>query len=271
MTTSNRNIDIHFPTLIAISVIAFIVQNFFYQFLGQAFAVWMVKGHVLSISSSFVEYELLARDLAQNRYIAAGGMLTIFFVSGISIILLQTRKQRDNLKYFYWLLMTVTLMGAMNGFFFSGISGLGDWNDVIAGTPMYELWRIIFIFGGFALYIMSLVLPMNRLNTYIGRDNLRHVRGFYFTFIPYISGCLIIGISTFLNSKSILMALSATGIILGVTSGIAWMSQLFKTNIYPPERGGDIITITPSKAWIISAIILSLLFIFVFGSGISFS
>ncbi len=271
MDKMRNKIDIHFPTLIAISVIAYILAVISYQFLGQAIAVLLVKGRLLEVSSTFVQYELAARNTFQSKYIASAGFAVTFFISGIAVVLLQMRAKRDNIKYFHWVFMTVNLLMAISCFLFSGLTGLGDWHILIESSDMYILWRLMYIFGGFSLYIIAVVMPMNRLNTYIGRDSLRSLRGFYLTFVPFITGSLAVSLPGFLNSKSMNLAFTMGAFIIFGTSAMAWMSQLFKTNIYPPERGGDILVITPSKKWIIAAIILFILYTIFFGFGMKFS
>ena len=271
MNQIRSKIDIHFPTLIAISVIAFILTNICYQLLGQVFAIWIVNAKLLSFSSTLVTYQLIEPNIFQTKYIATSGLAMTFFISGISVIVLQMRSKRDNIKFFMWIFMSSTLLISMSSFLFAGITGMGDWNVVIADSPMYELWRLMYIFGGFSIYIIAVIMPMNRLNTYIGRDGLRHVRGFYFTFIPYLTGSAAVSLPGFLNSGSLEHALIMTAYFFGGLSVMAWMSQLFKTNIYPPERGGEILVISKSKPWIISAIVLFIIYTLVMGFGITIS
>jgi hypothetical protein len=61
---------------------------------------------------------------------------------------------RSNLRYFLWIFAALNLLPGAGYFLFSGILGLGDWNEVIRGAPHQVLLRLIMTIFGAGLYVL---------------------------------------------------------------------------------------------------------------------
>jgi len=102
---------------------------------------------------------------------------------------------------------------------------------------------------------------------YVGVPRAEQRRLRRLTFIPYFSAALLLAAGGLLNPIGIqLVWQSALPGAAGAHSGLLWL-QYYVPRKTVPERGSE--RIGRNYVWIIVAVILSLVFIFVLGRGIT--
>ena len=248
-------------TVCAISLLAAILGNVLHEGLGHAATALLTgaRSGVLSTVAWSSDFD--------SRLVAAGGTLANLAAAIVLWIALRSATRASvRLRFFLLISFAFNLFDGTGYFFFSGVTNFGDWADVITGLPMHWLWRTLLVVGGIASYYAAVLLVGTALVRYVGvpRNNLRRLRNL--TFIPYLSIVLLFTASGLLNPIGIqLVWQSALPAAAGAHSGLLWLRYYIPKGTVP-ERPSDVIA--RNYAWIIVAVALSLVFIFVLGRGI---
>ena len=267
---SNTFIQLDILSIISISIIVFIVQNILHEFVGHGGATLLVGGKLISLTTSYLESNLDSASVLGRRIVAAAGpLVNILFGMLFWIILKWKNITNSSFKYFLWLFMTVNLLTGTGYFLFSGVAGIGDWINAISGFALIWMWRIIMIVTGIFLYLLVIFLSLKELNVFIGADSIRHKRALRLSLIPYLSGSIATTIGAFLNPVSFLFVFTSAASTFGGASGLAWMTQLYSTKLFPKIHNQPI-TIKRNWLWILVAISLLLVHVFLLGPGIKF-
>jgi hypothetical protein len=248
-------------TVWAISLLAEIVANVVHEGLGHA-ATALLTG----TQSGVLTTVAWSSDL-DSRLVAAGGTLANLAAALVFWIALR-RATGGSVRWRFFLLTSLAfnLFAGTGYFFFSGVTNFGDWAAVIAGLHAHWLWRTLLVVAGIASYFGAVLVVGNGLVRYVGvpRNDLRRLRKL--TFIPYFASVLLLCAGGLLNPIGIqLMWQSALPGAAGAHSGLLWLRYYIPKGTVP-ERRSD--AIERDYTWIIVAVALSLVFIFVLGRGI---
>jgi hypothetical protein len=249
-------------TVCAISLLAEIVGNVVHEGLGHAATALLTgaQSGVLTTVAWSSEFD--------SRLVAAGGTLANLAAAMVFWIALR-RVRGGSVRWRFFLLTSLAfnLLAGTGYFFFSGVTDFGDWAAVIAGLHAHWFWRTLLVVVGIASYYGSVWVVGIGLVRYVGvpRNDSRRLRKL--TFIPYFASVLLLCAGGLLNPIGIqMMWQSALAGAAGAHSGLLWLRYYIPKGTVP-ERGSE--GIDRSYAWIIVAVALSLVFIFVLGRGIA--
>jgi hypothetical protein len=249
-------------TVCAISLLAAILANVVHEGLGHA-ATALLTG-----TKSGVLTTLAWSSNFDSRLVAAGGTLANLAAAMVFWVALRSATGRSvQLRFFLLTSLAFNLFDGTGYFFFSGVTNFGDWAAVIAGLHAHWLWRTLLVVGGIASYFGAVLAVGTGLVRYVGvpRSDLRRLRKL--TFIPYFSAVLLICAGGLLNPIGIhLVWQSALPGTAGAHSGLLWLRYYIPRGTVPERRSDGI---DRNYAWIIGAVVLSLVFIFVLGRGIT--
>jgi hypothetical protein len=249
-------------TICAISLVAGMLANVLHEGLGHA-ATALLTGTPSGVLST-----VAWSSPVDSRLVAAGGTLTNLAASVVFWIALRSAKAASaRLRFFLLMSLAFNLFTGTGYFFFSGVTNFGDWAVVIAPLQPYWLWRTLLVVMGFATYFGAAILVGTTLVRYLGVPRNEPRRFWKLAFIPYISAVLLAVAGGLLNPVGFqLVWQSALPASAGADSGLLWMRYYIPKGTVP-ERGSQ--SIGRSYAWITAAAILSLLYIFVLGRGIT--
>jgi hypothetical protein len=248
-------------TVCAISLLTEILANVLHEGLGHA-ATALLTG-----TKSGVLTTVAWSSDVDSRLVAAGGTLANLAAAMVFWIALRSATGGSvRLRFFMFTSLAFNLFAGTGYFFFSGVTNFGDWAVVIAGLHAHWLWRALFVVAGMASYYAAVLVVGTALVRYVGvpRNALRRQRKL--TLIPYFSAVFLLCAGGLLNPIGIqLVWQSALPGAAGAHSGLLWLRYYIPKGTVP-ERQSD--GIDRNYAWIIVAVALSLVFIFVLGRGI---
>jgi hypothetical protein len=257
-------------TLIAISIIVFIIQNVLHEFVGHGIATILLGGEIVSWSTAYLENDLDAVSNIGKQIISASGpLINILFGLLFWAILHFKKRTALSIDYFIWLSMTVNLLTGTGYFLFSGVIGIGDWDNVISYFNHYWLWRTSLIILGIISYLGIIWVSLSTLNRYIGTSVLRNKLALRLTLIPYLFGSAASTIGAIFNPISMVFVFTSAASTFGGTSGLAWMSQLYFTKLFL-KIDCEAIIIKRSYIWIMLAFILLMIHVIIIGQSIKF-
>jgi len=249
-------------TVVAISLVAEMISDVVHEGLGHA-AVALLTGAKSGVLST-----VAWSSAGDSRLVAAGGTLANLAAALVFWMMLR-RVTSGSVRWRFFLVMSLAfnLFAGTGYFFFSGVTNFGDWAAVISGLPAHWLWRSLLVVVGIASYFGAVLVVGTGLVRYVGvaRSDLRRLRRL--TWIPYFSAVVLLSVAGLFNPIGIqLMWQSALPAAAGAHSGLLWLMYYIPRGTVA-ERGSE--SIGRSYGWVIVAVGLSLVFIFVMGRGIA--
>ena len=255
-------------TVASIGVLAYMLGNVSHEALGHGGACLLVGAKPLALSSVHFECSV------ENRLVMAGGTLANFLAGAAFFALGRVTSRRyPRLRYFFWIAMTVNLFSATGYFLFSGISGIGDWDEFIQGLGPQWVWRIGLTVFGAAAYMLAACIGVLELRPLIGSNKEQRYRcAVRLSWVPYFAGGILMCIAGALNPVGmILILISAAASTFGGSSGLLWSPQLLRGTLIPYGPPAEPLPIHRSWPLIATACGIAVAFVGVLGPGVRFA
>ena len=246
-------------TVIAISVLAYVLQDVLHEGLGHGVTAWLSGAHRVTMSTVALESDIDTRWISAN-----GTLVNLVFAAIFWLLLLKPQRYRPATRYFLVLAMAGNLFAGTGYFLFSGVANFGDWEAVIRGLQPYWMWRLGLVVLGVASYYASMLVVGAKLKPFL----LPRLRRLCWT--PYFTEGILAALGGLLNPAGLFYVFaSALPSTLGANAGLLSLPSLMRswTRTEEPQVG----PIPRSAAWIAAAAVASLLFIFVLGRGLTWS
>lgn len=244
-------------TIVSMAVIASAAATLLHEGVGHGVTAWLRGDIPTELTSNHLS------DLRPDRLVDAGGTVVNLIAGTVALLIARSPKYGANVRYFFWLLGALNLLPGAGYFLFSGISGFGDWNEVIRGLRHQAVLRIGMTAFGAALYVLVVRLLA------ISVEPFAHGRRDYNTVgrIPYYSACLFSCAAGALDPLGIkLLFVSTIPAAFGGSSGLMWADSLM-----PRAPGESQLWVRRQLGWWIAAVVLGSAYIVVLGHGISFT
>lgn len=264
-----KSIDL--PTVAAVAVLVYAATALLHEGLGHGGACVLVGGRAVRLSSATFDCDVGSRVIA-GKVVAAGGTIVNLVAGAIAFALFRVGREGRGTgagRFALWLFASVNVMVGLGYFFYSGISNIGDWADVVRGEHPAWLWRLVLGAGGFGLYVLATI----RLFATLGDELRGDAKERYRTanraaVVAYVTGGLLACASGAFNPGGlVILIISAAAASLGGTSGLAWGAQTMRgatgVNDCPP------LVIARNPAVIGAAVVAAGLFVALLGPGIA--
>jgi len=173
-------------TVIAIAVLACILQDVLHEGLGHGLTAWLSGAHRLTISTVALDSDIATRWISAN-----GTLVNLIFAAVFWLLLLKPQGYRPATRFCLVLAMAGNLFTGAGYFFFSGITDFGDWAEVIRGLEPHWMWRLGLIVVGMATYYASMLMVAAKLKPFHrAGESSRRLRGLCWT--PYIADGVLV-------------------------------------------------------------------------------
>lgn len=251
-------------TIVAIAVLACVVQDVLHEGLGHGVTAWLSGAHHLTMSTVALQSDI------ETRWISANGTLVNLVFAAIFWLLLRNgRRYSPSLRYFFVLAMMGNLFTGTGYFLFSGVANFGDWAAVIHGLQPYWMWRLGLIVLGVISYYLSMLLVAAELRPFLETPadwpRMRRL-----CWMPYFTDGILAGVAGLLNPAGLFYVIaSALPSTLGANAGLLSLPSLMHRDKAAPEA--SVGALQRSVPWIAAGAVAALLFIFVLGCGLTWS
>jgi hypothetical protein len=262
MPTADASVKDDRLTVIAISALACILQDILHEGIGHGVTAWLSGAHSVTMSTVALQSDI------ETKWVSANGTLVNLVCAAILWLLLRdAHRYGPAARYFLILALAGNLFTGTGYFFFSGVSNFGDWAAVIQDLHPHWMWRVGLVVAGVASYYASMLLVTAELKHFRGDvANPRRLRRLCWT--PYFSDGILAGVAGLLNPTGLFYVIaSALPSTLGANAGLLSLPSMIRGR--KASESQPVGPILRSAAWISSAAIASLLFIFVLGGGIT--
>jgi hypothetical protein len=256
MTSDARRIDL--PTVIAIAAIVGCISTQLHEGAGHGGACLALGRHVRAWGAFYLDCDTQGAAPAIGRIVAAAGSTMNLLTAIVAAAMKRaTPPSMPRARFFWWLLFAVSGFDWAGYYFFSGVSGIGDWgrDGVFAGVRGWAAWRIAIGLGGFLLYWAWAIVAMRRLAKLTGADEAGRRLARRLCWTSYFTiGCLAFAIGLMNPVGLFILLASAVASSFGGPSGLLWGPYYI--------RGGapaaDPIRIARSWGWIVVAVAIVL-------------
>jgi hypothetical protein len=243
-------------SIISTAVVAIGLGALLHEGLGHGVTAWLRGDIVTELTSNHLT------SLRPDRLVDAGGTIVNFITGTICLLAARAFGIRANLRFFLWFFAAVNLLDGAGYFLYSGIIGVGDWNDVIAGLPHQAALHIGMALTGALLYVLCVRLVAVGVRPFIATRADYNVVGR----LPYLAACIFYCIAGAFDPLGVrLLFLSTIPAAFGGLSGLLWADALM-----PRAAPEHPLVVTPNSAWLWTAAIFGCAFVVVLGRGIEF-
>jgi hypothetical protein len=236
------------------AVVAMGLAVLLHEGLGHGVTAWLRGDIPTELSSNHLS------SMRADKWVDAGGTLVNLAVGILAWFAARAAGNHANLRYFLWLVAAKNLFPGAGYFMFSGISGFGDWQQVIEGWPHQLAWRIGMTAFGAVLYFLVAWLLAIGVRPFVAQRGEYNIVGR----LPYVAGCLFscaAGALDPLGWKLFLM--STVPAAFGGSSGMLWLDSLM-----PRQQPEAALRVRREPVWWVVAVIFGLAYIFIVGPGI---
>ena len=140
-------------TIIALAIIAGFLAAIMHEGLGHALVAYLQGAKELTLTNCYLNSDINTRAID-----AAGTIVNLIVGAGAWFCLRRTKSTNFGVRYYLWLTMTLNLFDGTGYFFYSGVAGIGDWQDFIKALHPYWVWRVGLILLGASLYFGVIML-----------------------------------------------------------------------------------------------------------------
>lgn len=243
-------------TIVSMAVVAALVGSLLHEGLGHGVTAWLRGDMVTEWTSNHVN------TIRDDRLVDAGGTVVNLIAGSLCLLASRMAGARANLRYFLWLLGAINLLDGAGYFLFSGVLGVGDWAEFIAGMPNQAVIRVGMSVLGLALYLFVIRMLAVTVSPFVVERQEYKTIGR----LPYLAACIFMCMAGALDPMGLrLMVLSTVPAYFGGLSGLLWVdSRLPKTAPAVPLK------VHPSYAWPIAAVLLGGAFLLTVARGFQF-
>jgi hypothetical protein len=225
--------------------------------------------------------------MTPDRWVDAGGTIVNLIVGAVAMFAAyrmvrrngegkpRDRRERKvvarhaNWGYFLWLVGCINLMDGAGYFLFSGILGLGDWQQILLGLPHYVALRVGMSVFGAVLYFLVVKVIALVLEPFCP-DRTRY-RSLYNTVgrLPYYAACGFYCLAGAFDPLGLqLLFLSTIPAAFGGNSGLMWADSLLPRI---SDEAKIPLIVSSAPAWWVTAAVMGLAYIAVVGRGVHFT
>jgi hypothetical protein len=249
-------------TIISMAVIASATATLLHEGVGHGVTAWLRGDIVTELSSSHLS------TLRPDRWVDAGGTLVNLIVGAASLLASRKAANRANIRYFFWVLAAFNLLSGAGYFLFSGISGFGDWYEVIRGLPHQVTLRVGMTVFGAGLYVLVVRLLAVSIRPFVPNRLGYNVVGR----LPYLAAGLFSCAAGALDPLGLkLLLVSTIPAAFGGSSGLLWADALMPPVDLKNAAPEQTLVVGRAPAWWIAAMVVGIPYIVFLGRGIQFA
>ena len=263
---------INIPTIIAISIISWIMVNMLHEIAGHAGLAYLsgLKIKAVNTTTAYLDVnwdnEIAINGFGKLRLFLLGGVL-LNFISGLVgyLILRNNQTLKPQMCVFLWYFTSFSYIVILMNLVSAPLTGGGDFAGIINTLENKLLAKTFVLISGLIVMILGYIFIQRTFMVKIKRSKLITL-----TFIP-VAVIIIIQSLSLIKSPFAYLPPAKNHLLASVFAFFHFVIWGAIVNIIPaPGNKHDTETILPGKStlWIISGVIVAIFYIFVLGPGI---
>jgi len=253
-------------TVVGLALLAYVLSTLAHEGLGHGGACLALGGHLTDWGAYYVDCDQISKF--PGRLVAAAGstvnlIIALFAGLGLKIRLQRPGGAQGAGTLFLWIMLCINSFTWAGYFLFSGLAGIGDWQDVISGLPYESALRVgMALFGGLAYFLLG-----RNAGRYLGKilGGQDMPSGRIVSWTVYVTGgAMALAIGLMNPMGFVILLTSAIASSLGGTSGLLWLHQFMQ----PSAETGFVVKRNPVV--IALGFLAAILFALVWGPTLRF-
>jgi hypothetical protein len=246
-----------FWTIAAVAAVACMLQSVLHEGVGHGMVAYLSGAHVITVSTVAMDADI------DSRWISAAGTVVNLAAGAMFWMLLRWKRYSPLVRFFLVIAMAGNLFAGAGYFMFSGVANFGDWAAVIKGWEPRWAWRVGLIVVGAVSYYAAMLLVAAELKGFRSGDMPRRIRGLAWP--PYVTEVVVGTLGGLLNPAGLFYVIaSAIPATMGANAGM-----LSLPGMVGRAEGDGPGVIRRDWRWIGTAAVLTVLFVFVLGRGLT--
>jgi hypothetical protein len=267
---STRKPNVDWLTVVAIAAIAISLNVAVHEGV-HALTCLAVGSHLQEYSALYVSCD--SSTTLQGK-VVDGSAPTFNIIAGVLlwIIVRNSRKQASEPWFFLWLFMLMNWLYGAGYWMFSGITNVGDMATVINGWEPMWLWRVLMTVSGTLLFMLFVWLALQEFGRMIGGDTDEQIRrANKLSLLSYATAFMVTLIAGFFSPLGLPSLPVTAGLfaVIGGLSPLLWMMQWFRAKSFA-KLAKPPLEIHRQWQWLIAAITVVFLYVFVLGRTLYF-
>ena len=212
------------PTIIAIGVLVYVLENLIHEALGHGGVCVLVGGDPVALSSAWWDGDYAHVTAWGRRWAKAGGTLANLVLGGAVLAAWPWlgRVRSVALRYFFWLFFTTNLLGAGGYMMVDPLGNFGDWKGFLQDLEPALPLRLMVVALGVAVSVGALLAARRRVEPFLGTtDRGRRMRALAWP--PYFAGGLLFTAAALFNPLGPAFVLTSALATFGGTAWLAWV------------------------------------------------
>ena len=269
MNNEGRRLEIDIPTLIAISMLAWVLTNILHEIVGHAGSAALLGIPVRAVSTTtvYLEWDQVPSVGAYRIFHAAGTIVNLI-TGALALLVLRLRILKNSApRYFLWLFATMSFTIAALNLVSAPLLGGGDWIEVTRGFEPVSLWIAIIVGLGVIMTVAGYALPLR-----LWMPDLRGNRGaqFKITVIPVVTLIVVQSLSI-IGSPFANLPPASNHLLGSIFAYFHFILWAILVNVLPVPRSRNAvesIRLPRSNVSLAFGLVAALFFIFVLGPGL---
>lgn len=243
-------------TIGSMAVLASAAATLLHEGVGHGLTAWLLGDIPTELTSNHLS------SLRPDAWVDAAGTVVNLLAGGIALLISEKTARDANWRYFFWILAALNLLPGVGYFLFSGIFAVGDWYQIIRGSPHVIALRVIMAIFGAALYVVCVRLLAVAVKPFCPAEHFYNAIGR----LPYFVACVFSCMAGALDPLGLqLFFVSTVPAAFGGSSGLLWADQLL-----PRKPLRHALTVRAQPAWWWTAAAIGICYIVIIGRGIHF-
>jgi len=263
---------INIPTLIAISIISWIMVNMLHEIAGHAGLAYLSGLKIKAVNTTMAYLDVnWDNEIAENgfrklRLFLLGGVL-LNFLSGLVgyLVLIKNKSLKPHMRVFLWYFTSFSYIVILMNLVSAPLTGGGDLAGIINTLENKFLAKSFVLISGLIFMILGYIVIQRAFMVKIKRSKLLTL-----TFIP-VAVIIIIQSLSLLRSPFAYLPPAENHLLVSFFAFFHFVIWAIVVSIIPvPGNKQDSETILPGKSvlWIIFGVIIAIFYIFILGPGI---
>jgi len=269
MNSKGRRLEIDIPTLVAISIVAWVLANMLHEIVGHAgsAALLGIPVRAVSTTTAYLEWDQVPFVEAYRIFHAAGTVVNLI-TGALALLVLRLRRLKNSApRYFLWLFSTISFIIVAFNLISAPLIGGGDWTEFTTKLEPRGLWIAGIVGVGLLITVFGYALPLR-----IWMPDLKGNRSVQFkiTVIPVVTIIVVQSLSL-IGSPFASLPPASNHLLASTFAYFHFILWAILVNVLPVPRSRnplESIRLPRSNVSLVIGLVVALFFIVVLGPGL---
>ena len=257
--------EIDVPTVVAIATVAWAVANVLHEIAGHAGAALVlgIPVEAVSTTTAFIDWDQI-QSATQDRIINAAGVLVNLVTGTVALVLLRYRSFASAaLRYFLWLLASMSLVIVVMNLVTAPLMGGGDWSEVVDGLEPRAPYLVAIVIAGLVIAAVGYLTLIRQDHPGL-TDRTRHR---HLAVVPVITLIVVQSLSL-AGSPFATAPIEQNHLVASIFAYLHFAAWALLLHLASGDGRAPPVPLARSRWWLVAGAVSFVFFVFVLGPGL---